>query len=106
MMFLSRWTNTSFQADFVVLDVDDDVEVPLILGSAHIEGSHRYGQWKDENSLNFDDTCYYVDAIDELVDGYAQGIVHRDLFEECLEEGTAEEASAVKKELEGQLWAY
>lgn len=75
-----------FSVDFVILDMDDKVEVPLILGRPFLETSKALIDVKDgqmvlqasedeiifklrdsmRNSMDFDDTCYYVD-VDEFL---------------------------------------
>ena len=76
--------------DFVVVDVDDDVEVPLILGRSFLpiskalidmDGGEMTVRIGDENltyrlikemrhSLDFDDTCYFLDITNSLIDDY------------------------------------
>jgi len=90
-----------FPADFVVLDVDEDVEVPLIVGRPFLltskalidvdgrELTLRVGDEKlthrlaeaMRHSLYFDDTLYYLDTTDELIDEYVQEMMCPDPYE-------------------------
>ena len=87
--------------DFVVLDVDEDVKVPLIRGRAFLQtskalidmdrgdmtlwiGNEKLSYCLTEamrNSLDFDDTCYFLDITYKLVDDYVQELIHPDPFE-------------------------
>ncbi|XP_039138743.1 uncharacterized protein LOC120276071 [Dioscorea cayenensis subsp. rotundata] len=77
-----------FPIDFVILDVDEDVEVPLILGRSFLATSEALIDvssrkitlrvWDEEvifalsdeikHPFTFDDTCYYINGTDSLVD--------------------------------------
>jgi len=90
-----------FPVDFVVLNVDEDVEVPLILGRPFLRTSKalinmdggeltlRVGDDKltyrlaeaMQHSLNFDDTLYFLDTTDELIDECVQEMLNPDPYE-------------------------
>lgn len=76
-----------FLVDFIILDLDDKVEVPLILQRPFLATSQalidvRDGWmvlpvWEEEivsklkdsmrHSIDFDDTCYYMDVVNYLI---------------------------------------
>ncbi|XP_075504542.1 uncharacterized protein LOC142541980 [Primulina tabacum] len=83
-----------FPADFLVLDMEEDVEMPLILGRPFLatgkalidvqEGKLRLRVGEEE--ITFDvfnalkhtlhsDSCYRIDAFDALVSNYVQGAI-------------------------------
>lgn len=79
-----------FLVEFVILDVDDKVEVPLILGIKFFATSQAQIDVKDSrmvlrmgeeeitfklrdsmwHSIDFDNTCYYVNVVDDFVSDY------------------------------------
>ncbi|KAK5819332.1 hypothetical protein PVK06_024318 [Gossypium arboreum] len=96
-----------FLADFVVLDMDEDVEVPLILGHPFLATARaiidvgdgklvlRVGDeeiiFKIYDTMRFsreqDDSCYFIDSIDQATQDSLQEIVHMDTLELCLAQG-------------------
>ncbi|XP_039143974.1 uncharacterized protein LOC120281118 [Dioscorea cayenensis subsp. rotundata] len=94
----------NFPVDFVILDVDD--KVPLILGKPFLATYKTLINVKDSlmalhlgeeevifkirdsmrDTMDFDDTCYYVDAIDDLVSDFVQDIFIKDELSELLED--------------------
>ncbi|KAK5840603.1 hypothetical protein PVK06_009506 [Gossypium arboreum] len=94
-----------FPVDFVVLDMDEDVEVPLILGRPFLATAravievgdgklvHRVGDkemiFKIYDAMRFsreqDDSCYFIDSIDHIT---------QDSFQEIVQEGTTEPCPA------------
>jgi len=95
-----------FPVDFVVLDVDEDVDVPLILGRPFLSTSEalidmdggeltlKVGDEKltyrlakaMRHSLDFDDTLYYLDTTDELIDKYVPEMMCPDAYEGLLDQ--------------------
>ncbi|XP_039145586.1 uncharacterized protein LOC120282806 [Dioscorea cayenensis subsp. rotundata] len=106
-----------FPVDFVILDADEDVEVPLILGrlflatfKALIDVSKgkmtlRVGDEKVIFALSdamkrpstFDDTCYYIDGTESLVDECVRETLHKEPFEESLDGPHIEETTSLFK---------
>ncbi|XP_012480885.1 uncharacterized protein LOC105795772 [Gossypium raimondii] len=96
-----------FPVDFVVLDMDEGSEVPLILGRpflASIRAIIDVGDGKlvlrvgDEEitfktydakrfSKEQDDSCYFIDSIDHVIKDSLQEIVHKDMLELCRIQG-------------------
>jgi len=90
-----------FPVDFVVLDVDEDVEVPLIFRRPFLRTSKalidmdrgeltlRVGDDKltyrlaeaMRHSFDFDDTLYYLDTTDDLIDECMQEMLNLDPYE-------------------------
>ncbi|KAK5770394.1 hypothetical protein PVK06_046544 [Gossypium arboreum] len=90
-----------FPVDFVVLDMDEDVELPLILGRPFLETARavndvgdgklvlRVGDeeiiFKIYDAMRFsreqDDSCYFIDSIDHATQDSLQEIVHKDTLE-------------------------
>lgn len=95
-----------FLMDFVILDMDDRVEVPLILGIPFLATLQSLIDVKDGqmvlqvdeeeitfrlkdsiwHSMDFDDTCYYMDVVDILVGDYVQDTFMKDELSELLGE--------------------
>ncbi|KAA3465595.1 protein NYNRIN-like [Gossypium australe] len=93
-----------FTVDFVVLDMDEDIEVPLILGWPFLATARAVidvGDGKlalrvgDEEiifqiydamqySREQDYSCYFIDAIDHFIQDSLQEIIHDDTMELCL----------------------
>ncbi|KAK5802669.1 hypothetical protein PVK06_030282 [Gossypium arboreum] len=93
-----------FPVDFVVLDMDEDVEVPLILGRPFLATTRvvidvadgklvlRVGDkeiiFKIYDAMRFsreqDDSCYFIDSIDYATQDSFQEIIHKDKLELCL----------------------
>ncbi|KAK5838672.1 hypothetical protein PVK06_007407 [Gossypium arboreum] len=93
-----------FPIDFVVLDIDEDVEVPLILGHPFLATARaiidvgdgelvlRVGDeeiiFKIYDAMRFsreqDDSCYFIDSIDHATQDSLQEIIHKDTLELCL----------------------
>ncbi|XP_073283453.1 uncharacterized protein [Primulina huaijiensis] len=92
----------TFPADFVVLDMEEDIEMPLILGRPFLaignalidvqEGKLRLRVGEEEitydvfNALKHtlhSDSCFRIDAFDSLVSNYVQDAI-RDPFEATL----------------------
>ncbi|KAA3453279.1 Transposon Ty3-I Gag-Pol polyprotein [Gossypium australe] len=93
-----------FPIDFVVLDMDEDINVPLILGRPFLATARAVidvGDGKlalrigDEEiifqiydamrySKEQDDSCYFVDTTDHIVQHSLQEIIHDDTTELCL----------------------
>ena len=93
-----------FPVDFVVLDMDEDSNVPLILGRPFLATSKalidvsngklalRIGDEEVtfditdsmRQSLNLDDSCYYLDMIELQIENYLQEIVGDDPLETYL----------------------
>ncbi|GJW88837.1 reverse transcriptase domain-containing protein [Tanacetum coccineum] len=89
-----------FLVDFAILDMDEDRKVPLILDRPFLSTSRYlvdvcekkmtlrvddeeiifYINKSMEYSPKHDDTLYYIDTIESLVDEYIQGIFEEDLF--------------------------
>jgi len=89
-----------FSVDFVVLDNDEDVEVPLILGRPFLRTSKalidmeggeltlRIGDDKltyrlaeaMRHSLDFDDTLYFLDTTNDLIDDCVQEMLNSDPY--------------------------
>lgn len=76
-----------FLVDFVIMDLEDKVKVPLIFGTSRTLTDVKDGQMvlrvgEEEvviklwdaiwDPMDFDDTCYYVDAIDDNVFDFVQ----------------------------------
>nr|GEZ01084.1 hypothetical protein [Tanacetum cinerariifolium] len=59
-----------FSVDFVILDMDEDSKVPFILGRPFLS-----------TSRGLDDTLYYIDTIEPLIEENIQGIFEEDLFD-------------------------
>ncbi|KAK5786136.1 hypothetical protein PVK06_040765 [Gossypium arboreum] len=96
-----------FPIDFVVLDMDEDVEVPLILGRPFLATARavidvgegklvlRVGDeeiiFKIYDAMRFskeqDDSCYFIDSIDHTTQDSLQEIIHKDTLELCLAQG-------------------
>ncbi|KAK5838765.1 hypothetical protein PVK06_007503 [Gossypium arboreum] len=96
-----------FPVDFVVLDMDEDVKVPLILGRPFLATVRvvidvgdgklvlRVGDegiiFKIYDTMRFsreqDDSCYFVDSIDHATQVSLQKIVRKDTLELCLDQG-------------------
>ncbi|KAK5771509.1 hypothetical protein PVK06_047724 [Gossypium arboreum] len=96
-----------FPVDFIVLDMDEDVEVPLILGQPFLATARAVidvGNGKlvlivgDEEiifkiydamrfSREHDNSCYFIDYIDHATQDSFQEIVHKDTMELCLAQG-------------------
>ncbi|KAK5845477.1 hypothetical protein PVK06_001666 [Gossypium arboreum] len=106
--------------DFVVLDKDEDVEVPLILGRPFLATARavidmgdgklvlRVGDeeiiFKIYDAMRFsreqDDSCYFIDSIDHATQDSFQEIVHKDTMEPCLAQGEGlDDDSEVETEL-------
>lgn len=86
--------NFIFLVDFVILDLEDKVKVPLILGRPFLSTSQALIDVKDgrmvlrvgdekvvlklldtmRQSNEFEDTCYYMDAIDDIISDFVQEI--------------------------------
>lgn len=95
----------TFPVDFLILDVDDKVEVLHILERPFFATSKALIDVKDaqmvvrvgeeeiilklrdtmRHSMNFDDTCYYVDVVDDFVFECMQDKFMKDEFFELLE---------------------
>ncbi|KAK5836108.1 hypothetical protein PVK06_011858 [Gossypium arboreum] len=93
-----------FPIDFVVLDMDEDVEVPLILGHPFLATTRavidvgdgklvlRVGDeeiiFKIYDAMRFsrehDDSSYFINSIDHATQDSLQEIVHKDTLELCL----------------------
>ncbi|KAK5843439.1 hypothetical protein PVK06_005896 [Gossypium arboreum] len=104
---LVKVDNFIFPVDFVVLDMDEDVEVPLILSRpflAIVRAVIDVGDGKlvlrvgDEeiifkiyDAMRFsrkqDDSCYFIDSIDHATQDSLQEIIHKDTLELCLTQG-------------------
>lgn len=109
-----------FPVDFVVLDVDKDVDVPLILARLflhtskaliNMDGGKMTLRIGNENLtyrfakamrhfLDFNDTLYFINVIDDLVDDYMQEFLHPELFEGWSNQEIEEKDPPVDKELE------
>ena len=109
--------------DFVILDVDDDVDVPLNLGTPFLATSQalidvsngkmtlRVGDEEVafalsdalKHSLNSNDSWFYLDATDSLADEYAQGLLHRKPFSEPLDDHQEGDISSLPKENETEV---
>ncbi|KAK5811504.1 hypothetical protein PVK06_026842 [Gossypium arboreum] len=90
-----------FPVDFVVLDMDEDMEVPLILGRPFLATARAIidvGEGKlvlrvgDEKitfkiydvmkfSREQDDSCYFIDSIDHITQGSFQELLQKDTTE-------------------------
>ncbi|XP_052488025.1 uncharacterized protein LOC128041754 [Gossypium raimondii] len=93
-----------FPVDFVVRDMDEDVEVPLILGRPFLTTARaiidvddgklvlRVGDeeiiFKIYDAMPFskeqDDSCYFIDSNNHVIQDSLQEIVHKDTLELCL----------------------
>ncbi|KAK5840098.1 hypothetical protein PVK06_008970 [Gossypium arboreum] len=93
-----------FPVDFVMLDMDEDVEVPLILGRLFLATARaiidvgdgklvlRVGDeeiiFKIYDAMRFsreqDDSCYFIDSTDHATQDSFHEIIHRDTLELCL----------------------
>ncbi|XP_039146863.1 uncharacterized protein LOC120284127 [Dioscorea cayenensis subsp. rotundata] len=102
-----------FPVDIVILDVDENVEVPLILGRSLLATSQalidvsngritlRVGDEEVMFALSntmkhpstFDDTCYFLDKNHSLVDECVQETLHKEPFEESLDDPYIEETT-------------
>lgn len=87
-----------FLVDFVILHLDDMVEVPLILGRPFLATSQALIDVKDcrmvlrigeeehvfkvkdsmRHSIDFNDACYFVDVVDDLVTDFVQDTWRKD----------------------------
>ncbi|XP_039118636.1 uncharacterized protein LOC120254630 [Dioscorea cayenensis subsp. rotundata] len=94
-----------FPVDFMILDVDKDVNVPLILGQPFLDISQalidvsngRITLWVGDEEVFFalsdamkhtfayDDTCYFMDMTNPIVDDLMQEIEHEKVFKESLD---------------------
>ncbi|KAK5772407.1 hypothetical protein PVK06_048695 [Gossypium arboreum] len=92
-----------FPVDFVVLDMDEDVEVPLILGRPFVATARavidvgdcklvlRVGDeemiFKIYDAMRFfreqDDSCYFIDSIDHITQDSFQEIVQEEMTKQC-----------------------
>ena len=113
--------------DFVILDVDDDTEVPIILGSPFLatscaligvsDGKLILRVGDEEATFNLpdamkhpmehDDTSYSLDVIDVIISDYVQEVMAINFLEEYLgeltnDEGESRQASPVEHS-NGQL---
>ena len=99
-----------FPVDFVILEMDEDIEVPLILGRPFLATARAIIDVSDgklvlrvgdeevtfkihnamRHSLEEDDTCYYLDSTDIVVSDCLQELVHDDPLEMCLVQGREE----------------
>jgi len=97
-----------FPVYFVMLDIDDQVEILMILGRPFLATSKALIDVKDgqmtlrvgdeevifklkdsmRHSLDFDDTCYSVDVIDDVVSDFIHDTFLKDELEEILGEGS------------------
>ena len=95
-----------FPVDFVVIDLNDRVEVPLILGRPFLAILQALIDVKDRrmvqrvgkekvtfklhlgmrHSMDFDDSCYFVDNIDDCVADFVQDSLLEDKLEDILED--------------------
>ncbi|KAA3456838.1 Transposon Ty3-I Gag-Pol polyprotein [Gossypium australe] len=100
-----------FPVDFVVLDMDEDINVPLILGRPFLATARAVidvGNGKlalrigDEEiifqiydamrySREQDDACYFVDTTNHIIQNSLQEILHNDTMELCLTQDEVEE---------------
>ncbi|KAK5785823.1 hypothetical protein PVK06_040442 [Gossypium arboreum] len=96
-----------FPIDFVMLDMDEDVKVPLILGRPFLATARvvidvgdgkmlpRVGDeeivFKIYDAMRFskeqDDSCYFIDSIDHAAQDSFQEIIHNDTLELCHAQG-------------------
>ena len=102
-----------FLANFVVLNVDEDVKVPLILGRPFLRTSKALIEMDERakvtyrlteamgNSLDFDETCYFLDITYKLVDDYVQEPIHLNPFEGWPIEASFKEPNQEDEEPEG-----
>ncbi|XP_073308362.1 uncharacterized protein [Primulina huaijiensis] len=109
-------------ADFVVLDMEEDMEMPLILGRPFLatgkalidvqEGKLRLRVGEEE--ITFDvfnalkhtlhsDSCYRIDAFDSLVSNYVQDVLRDPLEATLTTELRADEMDAKKAEIVAYL---
>ncbi|GJZ03857.1 reverse transcriptase domain-containing protein [Tanacetum coccineum] len=90
-----------FLVDFVILDMDEDSKVPLILGRSFLSTyrclvdvyEKKMTIWVDDEEVIFyidksmkyypkqDDTLYYINTIEPLVEENFQEIIKKDLFD-------------------------
>lgn len=95
-----------FLVDLVILDLDDKVDVPLILGRQflatsqaliNVKGSRMVLRVGNEEvifklpdmmrySIDFNDTCYYVDVIDDIIFYYVQDTWMKDELSDLLKD--------------------
>ena len=81
-----------FLVIFVILDLDDRIEAPLVLGRSFLAALQALINVNDKrtilrvgekevvyklqvavrHSMDFDDSCYFVDHVDEFVDKFIQ----------------------------------
>ncbi|XP_012461482.1 uncharacterized protein LOC105781491 [Gossypium raimondii] len=96
-----------FPVDFVVLDMDEDVEVPLILGFPFLAttkaiiyvGNDKLVLKVGDEEIIFqiydamrfsreqDDLCYFIDSIDHAIKDLLHEIIHKDTLELCFAQG-------------------
>lgn len=95
-----------FLVDFVILHLDDMVEVPLILGRPFLATSQALIDVKDgrmvlrveeeeivfkikdsmRHFMDFNDTCYFVDVVNDLITNYVQDTWMKDELSELLKD--------------------
>ncbi|KAG9453691.1 hypothetical protein H6P81_006595 [Aristolochia fimbriata] len=101
-----------YPCDFMVLDMEVDWELPLILGRPFLATAAALLDVKqgkltlrlnDEEivfnikqaikrpSNSFDDTCYFIDVIDECAENVQQEIIMKDNLERCLAQSCTKE---------------
>ena len=110
-----------FPLDFVIQDLDEKVEVPLILGRQFLVTSQalidvkdgrmvlRFGEEKVvfkleeamRHSMEFDDLYYFVDHIDDCVSDFAQDSLLKDEMGDMLEEEPPQEIDQKEEQKEG-----
>ena len=100
-----------FPADFVILDMEADVEVPLILGRPFLATARAIIDVGDgklvlrvgneevivkmpdvlKQSMHHDDTCFAIDYLDLAISDSLQSLLSDDSLEVCLLKGEEEE---------------
>ena len=109
-----------FPVDFIVLDMEEDQEVPLILGRPFLATGRalidvQQGQLilrVNEDQVVFDmykamkypssyqSSCFNVDIIDDLVEEFQENALKEDLLEICLSEPVEDRENAIQEKPE------
>ena len=112
-----------FPADFVVLEMDEDIEVLLILGRPFLATAGAVIDVKDgklvlqvgseemvirmpdvfKKSMNGDDECFSIDSFDFTVSDFLQDVLSKDPLESCLIKGSESGDSCEVREVVAQL---
>ena len=115
-----------FPVDFVILDVDDDVGVPLIIGRRFLATSQalidvsngkmilRVGDEEVmfplsvaiKHSLNSYDSCFYLDVTDLIIVECVWDLAHHKPFEESLDDLQEEDIPLLHNKSKTEVQSY